>query len=907
MACVRQVSLIVNCGYARGCIYENSNPKRTGQHARQTIDTAKRLTNFTGQFNSTYCFPEGYFNVSGKDNMTQFDRDCNKILDGFKSKFPGVGDKESYLDTFSRSEWCKLSVAERKRHSLTKCARCFELHKERQLSFPLKPHYHHKPIVTVDQDALQRLGVKKFTTGVLTELNRVYETAASTSFTDALVRTNSSGLEKKKSQKDKRKEKARIQKQLTKSVNDHFADKAAISMLTEGESKRKYHRKRMSQSFHSPQEQPPAKKNKTHSPDFSKVSWDKEKLMETIQNWPVDNPINWSKVGRDHGIPGKNAGQVVKEFTAKQGMDISHIATPKRKPTVRPRMRKLPGCNVSIPSNPPIGAIETEIKSMVSSGRFTLGEECAPYTITKYRMVDGIMTPHEHQVQGRKVPLSELRQRLLRKQLKYMRLTPESTIATMSRQELTKRLNVQGDGKSEEELRELLRLAQRSRSLCMWHDHATILKMGFVMVTVHIMYDPVVFYTDDEYQEMNPGTDLNIQAEVEQPEIHLLALGSSSVADQASNIGDRLPCILDLSEPVKTETGIEIIDTLRFFIGDHPATQFEQGSKQGGIYKCVACGCQGHLYDDQAHALQHKWRNPQELQTVATSGRYGRQAGVLKPFHLKVNELRTELEARGIYIDRTMKRPELDKLLEQTLRGVVRVPALLLTNPTQQLLSLNLDKYEVMASEPLHDIKGHIVNLITELPGILASGETKSKCTHLIENCLAKEKKSAADMRRVAIQLFLLLKDTDCSSRILLLLQTIIKISEIAYSRNDKRCPRQLLQMYNMCWIHMELFKSLFSTPAQLTKTKMFGHYVHALTAHGPTQLELACLRSLNTESQERLFGQGRLIAEACTNHHPENIIPQIMMRLQAKQEQCELETHRYLMWPEICPNFLPL
>ena len=77
--------------------------------------------------------------------------------------------------------------------------------------------------------------------------------------TDALV--NSSDLEKKG--KDKR-EKVKLQKEFTKKVNDLFAEKAAISMLTECESKRKYHRKRMSQSFHSPQEQP----------DFSKVSWE---------------------------------------------------------------------------------------------------------------------------------------------------------------------------------------------------------------------------------------------------------------------------------------------------------------------------------------------------------------------------------------------------------------------------------------------------------------------------------------------------------------------------------------------------------------------------------------------------------------------------------------------------------
>ena len=58
-----------------------------------------------------------------------------------------------------------------------------------------------------------------------------------------------------------------------------------------------------------------------------------------------------------------------------------------------------------------------------------------------------------------------------------------------------------------------------------------------------------------------------------------------------------------------------------------------------------------------------------------------------------------------------------------------------------------------------------------------------------------------------------------------------------------------------------------------------------------PTQLELACLRSLNTEGQERLFGQARVIAEACTNQHPDNVIPQIMLRLQAKQEQHEFLT----------------
>lgn len=66
----------------------------------------------------------------------------------------------------------------------------------------------------------------------------------------------------------------------------------------------------------------------------------------------------------------------------------------------------------------------------------------------------------------------------------------------------------------------------------------------------------------------------------------------------------------------------------------------------------------------------------------------------------------------------------------------------------------------------------------------------------------------------------------------------------------------------------------------------MFGHYLHAITAH---LLELACLRSLNTENRERLFGLRSAIAEACTNHYPDNVIPQIMMHLQVKKEQHEV------------------
>ena len=79
-------------------------------------------------------------------------------------------------------------------------------------------------------------------------------------------------------------------------------------------------------------------------------------------------------------------------------------------------------------------------------------------------------------------------------------------------------------------------------------------------------------------------------------------------------------------------------------------------------------------------------------------------------------------------------------MLDNILRGVARLPALL-TDPSRSLLCLDLDKYEVVANEPLHDLKGHIINLITELPHVLPNGDIITQCTHLISCCLAKEKR----------------------------------------------------------------------------------------------------------------------------------------------------------------------
>ena len=207
---IRQVSLIVNCGYARVSIHQNSYPApapHIGRKARQSIDIIQRAEKFKAQFTApTYGIPEGYFSPTGKNHISQFDRDSSKILDGFSMPFRNdIGaTRESYLETFSPRKWSELSPLEKSQHTLSHCTGCFETHQLYQLHFPLKPRYHPEPAITIDRAQLLNKGPKAFTTSALAELNRVYSRDTNCSFTESLLKDKSLGLEQQAVRGDKR-------------------------------------------------------------------------------------------------------------------------------------------------------------------------------------------------------------------------------------------------------------------------------------------------------------------------------------------------------------------------------------------------------------------------------------------------------------------------------------------------------------------------------------------------------------------------------------------------------------------------------------------------------------------------------------------------------------------------------
>ena len=77
---------------------------------------------------------------------------------------------------------------------------------------------------------------------------------------------------------------------------------------------------------------------------------------------------------------------------------------------------------------------------MIECGELSLGEPCTPYTLTKYVTKEGVVSPVEVQVHGRKFALLSLRNKLLKAHEKYMRLSTDSDLADLTESKLARGL-----------------------------------------------------------------------------------------------------------------------------------------------------------------------------------------------------------------------------------------------------------------------------------------------------------------------------------------------------------------------------------------------------------------------------------------------------------------------------------
>lgn len=164
-------------------------------------------------------------------------------------------------------------------------------------------------------------------------------------------------------------------------------------------------------------------------------------------------------------------------------------------------------------------AIKGGINSLIETGEFLLGEPCSPFTLTKNT---GIVESRSVVVYGRKLPLTEVRTRILTiKQEKFMHLFTDEKIGAMTSDELKSCISkVEEPSGSLDDLRRRLKSLQRTHHLALWHDHSSILGAGYILMTVHVLYDPAVFLNNSEYKDRT-GDSLDVQEIVEEPELYI--------------------------------------------------------------------------------------------------------------------------------------------------------------------------------------------------------------------------------------------------------------------------------------------------------------------------------------------------------------------------------------------------
>lgn len=234
---------------------------------------------------------------------------------------------------------------------------------------------------------------------------------------------------------------------------------------------------------------------------------------------------------------------------------------------------------------------------------------------------------------------------------------------------------------------------------------------------------------------------------------------------------------------------IEINDKMRFFHGDSPAQNFESGQQKGGYYYCSGCGVHASRVFELDHTFKCKFVSLKDCQDRVLKGVIGRRNSVnkkSKPLsNLKKQDLIHELASRGIFQGDTTK--ELEDNLTNELQGVQWVPALLFENPTKDLKDINIEDYEILVCEPMHDVSKHIENVLTELPSLIENAEHKK----LIEETIAltiggKETKWAFDYRCAIINVSNRIKGV-VNAKVQALVDTLVDIQEILYKGDDQR------------------------------------------------------------------------------------------------------------------------
>ena len=501
------------------------------------------------------------------------------------------------------------------------------------------------------------------------------------------------------------------------------------------------------------------------------------------------------------------------------------------------------------------------------------------------------------------------------------------------------------DHLTSEEAKEKLKRIQRTRHILYWSDGSSLANSGHLSSIINIIYDSAIHYTREEYK-IKTGKDVSVQRIIETPCLYILALCRSN-DEQLAYTETRLQCVSELKTRLKTSEGCEITDKLRFSKADGPIIQFETGNQKGGNYFCP---CRIHANDVSSleHSLKCSYLSLEKRRQLVMAGPVGHSLSILKkvkPFEaLTVKQLDEECLGHDI-LRKEFYKEDLQNLLTSELRGISRVPALSFLSPDMPLTATQLHKYEALIHEPMHDIAGHIDNILTELPyhtndkinqtsnsnpayhtkTLQHKSNRESSKRPIRTEVTKQEKKPAKSMQRpysikprkqpITSEVAKTFKETidltfegkemkrcvDYRSSLLkvthimkaklpddiqMILKTLVEIQHLLYADDEKRTPRAILRLYNLTFTHAIFLNILLRTSLKsLTKQKFFGKYFHGIISHSAFQFRLLSGAAMNVEDEERIFNTIKSITNSTSSKHPGYITGNALIRMQVERK----------------------
>lgn len=86
------------------------------------------------------------------------------------------------------------------------------------------------------------------------------------------------------------------------------------------------------------------------------------------------------------------------------------------------------------------------------------------------------------------------------------------------------------------------------------------------------------------------------------------------------------------------------------------------------------------------------------------------------------------------------------------------------------------------------------------------------------------------------------------------MVRRLTELQRLAYQTAEKRMTKDVLRFHLQALLFSVVYTEIFRNPKRVSKRAMFGAPYHSIVCHMPQLLRIVSLRSIVTESSERIF-----------------------------------------------------